>query len=607
MCGICGLLGRDTPDPGPVERMNAAMVHRGPDHAAVESFGRCILGYRRLAIVDLQTGDQPVASERGDVVAVFNGELYNFRELRRELEAAGHVIPGTGDTALVPHAYEEWGLDFPRRLEGMYALALWDLERERLMLVRDRLGKKPLLYARLPDGALAFASETKALLQLPELPREIDLAQLDAYLALQYVPRSALRAVEKVPPGSYAVVEHGAVRVERYWSPAPARETLSPASAVERVREEVTAAVRRRLVADVPLGALLSGGVDSSIVVAAMAHASSEPVRTFTVGFPDRQYDERSHARAVAERYGTRHEELEVEAGPELVERLGQAFDEPFGDEAALPTLLICEATRRHVKVALVGDGGDEVFGGYERYHAHSLAARIPGFAAALGARGLETLPRARRDPRSTLFRARRFLHVAATPAAERYGCLVEVFPADLRRRLWTDEALAHATSEYLPPENDLRLVDIESYLPGDLLPKSDLASMAVSIELRSPFLDHRVVELGLALPRELAFGKVALKRAFAADLPPGIADRNKTGFGVPLDRWLREELRDVAYDLVLGGAERGLFRRETLEQLLREHEDRRADHGHRLWCLCMLELWQRTHVDAPLAALAAT
>jgi asparagine synthase (glutamine-hydrolysing) len=607
MCGICGLLGRDAPYPGLVERMNAAIVHRGPDHAAVESFGRCVLGYRRLAIVDLQTGDQPVASERGDVVCVFNGELYNFRELRRELEAAGHDIPGTGDTPLIPHAYEEWGLDFPSRLEGMFALALWDLERERLVLVRDRLGKKPLLYAQLPDGGLAFASETKALLQLPELPRELDLTQLDAFLALQYVPRSALRAVEKVPPGSYAVVERGAVRVERYWRPAPAAETLSPAAAIERVREEVTAAVRRRLVADVPLGALLSGGVDSSIVVAAMAQASPEPVRTFTVGFPDRAYDERSYARTVAERYATRHEELELDPGPELVERLGQAFDEPFGDEAALPTLLICEATRRHVKVALVGDGGDEVFGGYERYRAHSLAGRVPNHLAEAAASALGRVPRARREPRSTLFRARRFLDVAALPAAERYGRLVEVFPADLRRRLWSDEALARATSDYLPAENDLRLVDLESYLPGDLLPKSDLASMAVSIELRSPFLDHRVVELGLALPRELAFGKVALKRAFADDLPPGIADRSKTGFGVPLDRWFREELRDVAHDLVLGGASRGLFRRQALEQLLREHEDRRADHGHRLWCLCMLELWQRTYVDAPLHALAAT
>ncbi len=573
-----------------------------------------MLGYRRLSIIDLETGDQPVESERGDVVCVFNGELYNFRELRRELEAAGHEIRGTGDTPLVPHAYEEWGLDFPRHLEGMFAIALWDRARERLVLVRDRLGKKPLLYAQLPNGSLAFASETKALLTLPGLPRELDLAQLDAYLALQYVPRSGLRAVEKVPPGSYAVAENGSLRVERYWTPEPASGNSPPASGgggsleawVERVRGEVTAAVRRRLVADVPLGALLSGGIDSSIVVAAMAQASAEPVRTFTIGFPDPRYDERRHASAVAERFGTRHEELEVDPGPELIERLSRAFDEPFGDEAALPTLLVCEATRRHVKVALVGDGGDEVFGGYERYRAHALAGRVPRAAAATGARLLGAVPQARRQPRSTLFRARRFLDVAAVPTPERYGRLVEVFPFELRHRLWTDEALAHPTSAYLPSSDDLRRVDIESYLPGDLLPKADLASMAVSLELRSPFLDHRVVELGLALPRELASGKAALKQAFAADLPAEIAGRGKTGFGVPLDRWFREELRPLAEDLLLGGADRGLFRRDELARLLREHAERHADHGHRLWCLCMLELWQRTYVDAGRPALSA-
>jgi asparagine synthase (glutamine-hydrolysing) len=614
MCGICGLLGRDVPDPGLVEHMNAAIVHRGPDHAAVGSFGRCVLGYRRLSILDLQTGDQPVANERGEVVAVFNGELYNFRRLRQELEAAGHEIRGTGDSPLIPHAYEEWGLAFPERLEGMFAIALWDRPRERLVLVRDRLGKKPLLYAALPDGSLAFASETKALLTLPGLPRELDLAQLDRYLALQYVPRSGLRAVDKVPPACYAIAENGRLRVARYWSPERASDNVSLASGrggptepwVERVRDEVSAAVRRRLAADVPLGALLSGGIDSSIVVAAMAQASPEPVRTFTVGFPDARYDERRYARAVAQRYGTAHEELEIEPGPELVERVAQAFDEPFGDEAALPTLLVCEATRRHVKVALVGDGGDEVFGGYERYRAHALAGRVPRAAASAGAGLLRALPPARRQPRSTLFRLRRFLEVAAAPADERYGRLVEVFPLELRRRLWTDEALAHATSSYLPDAGDLRLVDVESYLPGDLLPKADLASMAVSLELRSPFLDHRVVELGLALPHELSSGKAALRRAFAADLPPEIAGRGKAGFGVPLDRWFRGELRPLAEDLLLGGADRGLFRRGELERLLREHAERRADHGHRLWCLCMLELWQRTHVDAVQPALSA-
>src|SRR3954454_5159540 len=584
MCGICGLLERDTPDLDAVERMTAAMVHRGPDHGAVAAEGRCALGYRRLSIVDLATGEQPIRNERGDVIAVFNGELYNFRELRRELEAKGHEIRGTGDSPLIPHAYEEWGLGFVERIEGMFAIALWDAGRERLVLPRDRLGKKPLRYVRLPDGGLAFASETKALLELPAVSRELDLAQIDAFLALQYTPRSGFRAIEHVPPGSYAVIERGGPpKVERYWRPEPRGSGPAGSDWHTLVREEVAAAVQRRLVADVPLGALLSGGIDSSIVVAVMAQASAEPVRAVPVGFLDRRYDERAYAREVAERWGTQHEELEVAPPPELLPRLATAFDEPFGDEAALPQLLVCEATRRHVKVALVGDGGDEVFGGYDRSRAHALAGRVPAPLA----RAALAAPWGRREPRSTAFRARRFLAAAATPPRDRYAGLMEVFPLELRRRLWADEALAQQTSALLPANDDLRLVDVESYLPGDLLVKSDLASMVVSLELRAPFLDHRVLELGLALPRDLAFGKTALKQAFAAELPPGIANRPKTGFGVPLDRWFRGELRDTAADLLLA-RDRGLFRRAELKRLLGEHVDGRADHGHRLWCLCM-------------------
>lgn len=600
MCGICGLLGREAPDPGLVERMNGAIVHRGPDHGAVEAQGRCALGYRRLSVIDLQTGNQPVRNETGDVIAVFNGEIYNFHELRSELQRAGHELAGKGDSPLIPHAYEQWGLGFAERLEGMFAIALWDGARERLVLLRDRLGKKPLLYAHLPDGSLAFASETKALLQLPTLPREVDLEQIDAFLALQYTPRSGLKAIEQVPPASYAVVENGTVKVERYWEPRPNPDLLADRDPIRAVREEVIGAVARRLVADVPLGALLSGGIDSTIVVAAMARAQRGPVRTFTVGFPDARYDERPFAREVAAKFGTRHEELEVDPGPELLERLARVFDEPFGDEAALPQLLVCEATRKHVTVALVGDGGDEVFGGYDRYRAHELARRVPGPLA----RAALALPFGRREPRSALFRARRFLDVAAAPAAARYARLMEVFPYELRRRLWTDEARAQAATAYLPEHEDLRVVDMESYLPGDLLRKADIASMAVSLELRAPFLDHRVVELGLALPRELAFGKVALKKAFADEFPPGLEKRPKTGFGVPLDRWFREDLRETSEELLLG-RDRGLFRREELERLLREHRDGVADHGHRLWCLSMLELWHRTYVDVGRQALA--
>ena len=591
--------------------MRAALVHRGPDEGSTDAFGHCVLGHQRLKVIDLDTGYQPVSNETGDVVAVFNGEAYNFMSLRDQLR--GHEVRGTGDTPILPHLYEESGPHFVERLHGMFAVALWDAGRERLVLARDRLGKKPLLWARLPDGTLAFASELKALLRLPQLSREIDLDAVDAYLALQYVPgdRTALRGIHKLAPGHVLVAEGATQRIERYWQPEPADPSANDGEWLERVRATVGEAVRKRLVADVPLGALLSGGIDSSIVVALMAQASSQPVRTFTVGFPDVRYDERAYARAVASRYGTLHEEVEIEEDiASTLPRLAATFDEPLGDEAAFPTFLIAEQARRHVTVALVGDGGDESFAGYERYVAHRLAERIPPLVAQAGAAALRLLPAARREPRSSLFRATRFLDVASAPAGQRYARLMEVFPVELRRELWSDTRLAQQVR--LEPAGHgvagLQLLDLETYLPGDLLLKADLASMAHSLELRSPFLDHEVVALGLALPESLKTrgreGKVALRRAFAADLPPEVAGRGKTGFGVPLGRWFRSDLRDAAHDLL--SSDRGWFRPETVRRLLEEHESGRADHGHRLWCLLMLELWVREHVEAPVLVPAA-
>ena len=590
-----------------------ALRHRGPDEGGVDAFGACVLGHRRLKVIDLDTGSQPVANETGEIGCVFNGELYEFRALREGLAARGHRIPGTGDTPVLPHAYEEHGPAFPAHLHGMFALALWDAARERLVLARDRIGKKPLLYAELRDGTLAFASELKALLQLPGLGRELDLDQLDAFLALQYVPgpETALRGVRKVPPGHVLVWERGTITIERYWRLEPEHAERSDEEWLELVREKVRAAVRRRLIADVPLGALLSGGIDSSIVVALMAEASSEPVRTFTIGFPDARYDEREYARSVAERYGTRHEELEVELDAQaLLPQVAWAFDEPFGDEAALPSLLVSELARRHVTVALAGDGGDESFAGYERYLAHGLAAKVGRVPAlpALGARALRALPSGRTEPRSRAFRAARLAELAAAPRRERYGRLLEVFPAALRGRLWTEEA---RPSLYVPPSpagdgiRELQLHDIETYLPGDLLVKADIASMAHSLELRSPFLDHEVLTLGVSLPDRLRTkglqGKVALRRAFAGHLPERVAARGKTGFGVPLGGWFREDLRELSTDLLLDprARERGQFRPAEVERLLREHVEGRRDHGHRLWCLLMLELWQRFYVES--------
>jgi asparagine synthase (glutamine-hydrolysing) len=617
MCGICGLVAPSgRPDPEPVERMSAALVHRGPDEGSVDAFGRCVLGNRRLRIIDLVTGSQPVANEAGDVVAVFNGEIYNFRALREELAASGHEVRGTGDTPVIPHLYEESGPDFVRRLWGMFALALWDARRERLVLARDRVGKKPLVWTRLADGTIAFASEVKALLLLPGVAREVDPAALDAYLALQYVPGgTGLRGIEKLAPGHVLVAEGGSVRVEPYWSLEPRPERLDEPGWLERVRETVGAAVRRRLVADVPLGALLSGGIDSSVVVAEMAQAGGT-VRTFTVGFGDERYDERAYARAVADRYGTDHEEIVVEPDvTELLPRLAASFDEPLGDEAALPQLVVSELARRRVTVALTGDGGDEAFAGYERYAAVGLAGRLALPGAGLAARALRRAGRG--EPRSAANRAGRLLEAAALPAAQRYGRLMEVFPAALRAELWEPEFVPRAVPAWellgtAPGSgvSGLQRLDVRTYLPGDLLLKADVASMAHSLEVRSPLLDHEVLELGVSLPDSLKVrglrGKVALRRAFADALPPQVAGRGKTGFGVPISRWFRGELRELAGDTLLGerARARGQLRPAAVERLLADHAAGRADHGHRLWCLLMLELWQRSHVDSPTAVV---
>ena len=495
-------------------------------------------------------------------------------------------------------------------MSGMFTVALWDRKRERLVLARDRVGKKPLLWTKLPDGSLAFASELKALLRLPGVSREVDPHAVDAYLALQYVPGgTGLTSVEKLPPGHVLVAENGSVRVERY-----ARlELLPPESEgdwLALVRERVEAAVRRRLISDVPLGALLSGGIDSSVVVSIMAQASAQPVRTFTVRFVDKRYDESSFARALAQRYATVHEEIVVEedvAG--TVPRLAEAYDEPLGDDAALPLFLVCEAARRHVTVALTGDGGDESFAGYERYFAHELAGRfhVPGMSAA--ARALRSIGSERR---STAVRAARLLEAAAAAPGERYGKLMELFPAEARIELLDADFVPRPSPAWQllgPPPAEgiagLQLLDIQTYLPGDLLLKADIASMAHSLELRSPLLDWEVLELGVSLPPELKTkgrrGKEALRRAFAADLPEEVVARGKSGLGVPLADWLRNELRDLAGDVLLDSRARGRgqMRPRAVERLFSDHVEGRADNARGLWCLLMLELWQRTHLDA--------
>jgi asparagine synthase (glutamine-hydrolysing) len=602
--------------------MTQALVHRGPDSGGVTALGRCVLGHRRLRVVDLETGEQPATSESGDVVSIFNGELYDFHAVRRGLAERGHVVPGSGDTAVIPHVYEERGVHFPAALHGMFAIALWDRTQERLVLARDRVGKKPLHYVSLPDGSFAFASELKALLLLPGLRRELDPRALDAYLALQYVPgvETGVAGIRRLAPGRVLVWEGGEIRTQRFWELEPEPRELDEEEWLELVRTTVTSAVRRRLVSDVPLGALLSGGIDSTIVVGLMAQESSQPVRTFTVGVDDPRYDEREAARIAASAFGTVHEELLVEPDPvELVSRLASFLDEPLGDEAILPTFLISELARRHVTVGLTGDGGDESFAGYERYAALRIAEKVGAipFAPRLGARALRALPAGRRHPRSTAFRTARLLEAAALPARERYGALMEVFPARLRAELYTPSLAGsigapRAASALLgdPPTDGiagLQQLDAKTYLPDDLLVKADRASMATSLELRSPLLDHEVLELGVSLPDSLRVegrrGKVALRRAFADLIPTELASRRKTGFGIPLGTWFRGPLRELAGDTLLDARARarGHLRPNVIERLLSEHVRGEHDHGHRLWCLLVLELWQRSWLESAI------
>ena len=641
MCGICGAAWLDA-DPGLTENALAAMAgriaHRGPDDSGAYRDRNAALGFRRLAIVDLPGGHQPLSNEDGTVWTAFNGEIYNFPQLRHRLEARGHTLRSSGDTEVLVHLYEDEGPGFFHLLRGMFALAIWDAPRRRLVIGRDRLGQKPLVYRLDPASRrLTFASELKALLTLPEedVPRAVDPAAVDEYLTFGYIPAPAtiLRSVRKLPPAHYGVWEDGRFDLHRYWHPDFRREVPRPLpEAAAELRATLDSAVREQMVADVPLGAFLSGGVDSSIVVALMQRASDRPVKTFSIGFGDPKFDETAYAELVARELGTEHQTFRVEPDAwSALPALADQFDEPFADSSALPTWFVARETRRHVTVALTGDAGDELFGGYDRYRAVALAAQLDRLPA--GLRRWLGGPLARAVPASAqaktrLRAAKRFLERVDMPPDRRYLGWVALFDEPTRVGLYASDFLdelakaaetsgrdpdpASALFEALDaagkrdPATRAMVADLLTYLPGDLLAKVDQASMAHSLECRSPFLDHRVVELALSLPLDHKLrlrggrSKVVLKTACADLIPPSILTRPKMGFGVPLDRWFRgplgAELRDVLLDPRT--AARGLFRPGAVAALLDDHLAGRRDHAYRLWALLMLELWFRHHLD---------
>jgi asparagine synthase (glutamine-hydrolysing) len=604
-----------------------AQSHRGPDAWGVWADGACALGHRRLSIIDLsEAGRQPMANADGSLQITFNGEIYNFQQLRNELESLGCQFRTRTDTEVILYAYEQWGTDCLAKLRGMFAFGIWDARRRRLVLARDRVGKKPLFYAQLGDR-FHFASELQGLLADTGVPREVHPPAIDAYLSYGYIPAplTAFESIHKLPPAHFLTLdlsrEECLPRVERYWSLdyLPKLE-IGEDEACEALREKLTEAVRLRMISDVPLGAFLSGGIDSSIVVGLMARLSGAKVKTFSIGFKEAAYNELDHARRIAEKWETEHHEFVVEPDAlGILPTLVRHYGEPYADSSAIPTFYVARMTRRHVTVALNGDGGDESFAGYERYLGNYVAERlqaVPGVAMAARAIG-RVIPDSI-DPKSRVRQAHRFLAVAAAPMAERYPRWLTFFHEEMKSRLYSPEfasqingdasgrwlsALFDRQSQLHPrlhPIDAAMSVDVASYLPYDLLVKVDITSMANSLEARSPFLDHEVMEFAARLPVEIkARGnslKSLLKRAFADLLPPENVNRRKMGFGVPVGQWFRGPLRELLFDALLAkrSVERGYFQASEVRRLVEEHVERRADHSFHLWNLLMLELWHR-------------
>ncbi len=626
MCGIAGIValapGRRV-DPDEPRRMADALIHRGPDagSAYLDPQGRAGLGFRRLAIIDLETGGQPISNEDRTVWVAFNGEIYNFRELRDSLRASGHVFRSHGDAEVIVHAYEEFGAACVERLHGMFAIAIWDERRGRLLLARDRLGKKPLHYA-LCDGRLAFASELKALAPLPWITREIDWQSVHRYLVFQYVPapHSIYRGVRKLLPGEQVLFEVGRERpaqVQRYWTPprVTPRFDGSYVDARRRLGDLLTAAVAKRLVSDVPLGAFLSGGVDSSIVVGLMRRLGASPLRTFSIGFDDPRYDESNFARIVARHFATEHHEHVVTpSAADVLDLLAHHYDEPFADSSAIPTYFVSRHTRTSVTVALTGDGGDECLAGYDRYRAVRVAARLDAVPAALRRLASSLAPRIPHGRSGSLsHRLHRFARAVGMPAAQRYLDWVAVFPPDVLSGGYAPEFAAQLDLgeplrwfEALYADGGATdadravYADLCSYLPYDLLTKVDIASMACSLECRAPFLDHELIEFAASLPVTWRIGarggKHILKDWAAELLPPEILARRKQGFGVPVGEWFRRELRDVLREAIFAPDSlcARLFRPDWLQRVFDGHASARENHEHRLWALLMLEKWHR-------------
>ena len=609
MCGISGIFSDGPVVLELVEKSIESISHRGPDESGFFQHQNCVLGMCRLSIIDVSSGQQPSYNQERDVVSVFNGEIYNFRELRQSLTSRGHQIKGLGDSALIPFLYQEYGEAFPSKLQGMFAIALFDSQRKRLLLVRDRLGKKPLWYSQ-QGSTFYFSSEVKGLLSLG-VNRKLDESVIPEFLSYGYInaPRSAILDVKQLPPATLLVIENGQSNLKQYWNPSDIPEaSISFEDAKHETTRLLRDAVKTRLVSERPIGAFLSGGIDSTIVTALMKEESESSVHTYSIGFSDTKFDESRFAKEVAKAIGTIHHERVVEADPHLiVETLSKVLDQPFADSSIIPTFLLSKFAREEVVVALSGDGGDEGFAGYERYRAGRLLDAINPL---LAINPLRFLP----ADRFTNPRVRKLIrHSSYQSLPKRYSGFQSLFQLSDLYSILDPELFRRSKSDdfsdlwkLIPTQDRVRKMqemDIRTYLPGDLMYKVDMASMANSLEVRSPFLDYRVVEFGLSLPAKYKIGgrenKHILREIARGFVPRNLIDRPKMGFGIPRAKWLRQDLKGLVQEVLLDerSRSRGWYQFNKVEEILKDHQ-RGLELDSLIWPMFMLELWAKTWID---------
>lgn len=624
MCGIVGYINLNGQDLGPEENYLPSMCHsihhRGPDDSGELVMGPVAMGMTRLSIIDLSTGHQPICNEDGKIWIVFNGEIYNYQDLRKLVLSKGHTLKTTSDTEVIVHLYEEFGIDCLQHLEGMFAFSIWDSEKKRLLIARDRMGEKPLHYGVF-SGQLIYGSELKGILAHPRSKRELNVEAFQKYLAFEYVPAplSIFDGISKLMPAHFLLVENGQFKTGCYWTPKISKEKLTEQESSKRLIELLSTSTKLRLIADVPVGVFLSGGIDSSSIAALATQVSSEKVKTFSIGFSDASFDESAHAEAVARHLGTEHHKaiFSPELARETLEELWEFLDEPIADASVVPTFFLSKMTREHVKVALAGEGGDELFGGYPTYQAHKLAGVWRRVPHAIRTKVLEPAIRSLPVSMNNLsfdYKAKRFIESANQTPVDRHFRWMGSLPLNEQMQLIRPDVLALTRDEQILPDalklssghldddvvSQIMKVDMVTYLPDDLLVKSDRSSMAASLEVRLPFLAYPLVEFALSMPSSYKVHRMTtkylLKKAVSPLLPEAIMKRPKKGFGIPVAKWLRKEFKPIVDELLSEEfiKKQGIFEWKYIERLLDEHESSRFDRRKQLWTLFMFQWWWR-------------